>query len=466
MATILFFNSPSRKNVYLSTNVSVAAPSYPSLTLATLAGHLINNHNVKIMDLNLFRNPLEKLLTEMKDFKPDIVASTVNTPDYLSVKEIMTKLKIYYPRIKTLVGGVHVTALPEEVGKESCFDILAVGEADTVIPEILNGLPLNEVRGIIYKDKSSGNTLSTPARKKLVDLNSLPYPAWNLFDLNKYKNSRISSRRNPVGLLETSRGCAFQCCFCNKLTFGSEYRVKEPKRVVDEMEYLLKCGFKEIHLIDDSFTQDIVRAKEVCLEILRRRLKFPWSSLNGVRADKVDYDFFKLAKRSGCWQVGFGIETGDQDVLDRINKRLTLSQIENSVKLAKRAGIDTFGFFIFGLPGETVAAMNKTIEFAKSLPLDIAKFDICIPYPGTPYYKELMAENRIKSFDWSSYVCHQTKDALFIHSNLDWEVLEAYYKNAFKEFYLRPAYIYRRFMRSLMMGDLLYDAFYFLRSKW
>jgi len=209
-----------------------------------------------------------------------------------------------------------------------------------------------------------------------------------------------------------------------------------------------------------------VRAKEVCLEILRRKLKFPWASLNGIRADKVDFDFLKLAKRSGCWQVGFGIETGDQDILDRINKKLTLSQVENAVSLANKAGINTFGFFIFGLPGETEASMEKTIEFAKSLPLDIAKFDICIPYPGTPYYKELMAENRIKSFDWSRYVCHQTKDALFEHSNLDWEVLEAYYKKAFKEFYLRPAYIYRRFRRSLIMGDLLYDAFYFLRCKW
>ena len=177
-------------------------------------------------------------------------------------------------------------------------------------------------------------------------------------------------------------------------------------------------------------------------------------------------DFFKLAKKSGCWQVGFGIETGDQHVLDRVNKKLTLSQVENSVKLAKRAGINTFGFFILVLPGESVESMRKTIDFAKSLPFDIAKFDICVPYPGTPYYKELLAENRIKSFDWSRYVCHQTKHALFEHPNLDWGILEAYYKKAFKEFYLRPAYIYRRFKRGLMMGDLFYDAFYFLRSKW
>ena len=465
MSKILFFNPPSRENVYLSTNVGVGVPSYPSLTLATLAAHLVNKHDVKIIDLDLLTNFYESLFNDMKSFKPDIVASSATTPHYPTVKDIKYRVKEKYPQIETIIGGVHVTSLPEETSKENCFDITVVGEADTVISELLSS-SVKDVHGIIYREAPYGERKQTPKRKLLTDLNASPYPAWELFTLKEYRNSRLSSRRNPVGLIETSRGCAFQCNFCNKLTFGSQYRTKDPKRVVDEMEYMLKCGFNEIHIIDDSFTQNINRAKEVCIEIMKRNLRFPWSLFSGVRADMVDLEFFKLAKKSGCWQVAFGIETGDQDILNRINKKITLSQSENAVKLAKKAGIDTFGFFILALSGETEKSMRRTMEFAKKLPLDIAKFDICIPYPGTSYYKELKSEGRIRSQNWSKYNCHQVDETLFDHPNLAWSVIRNYYKNAFREFYLRPTYIIRRFMRSLKMGDLLYDIHYFFKSKW
>jgi len=465
MAKILFFNPPSRKNAYLSTNVRVGAPSYPSLTLATLAGNLTAEHNVRIIDLELSAGLNQSLFDEIQDFRPDMIASSANTPAYFTVKSLMSEIKEKYPHIKTIVGGVHATALPEEVKGERCFDIVVIGEGDRVIPEILAS-SVRDVPGIIYTDPRSGKKVSNPERDLISDINKLPYPAWQLFKLKKYENSRLSSRKNPVGLIETSRGCAFQCNYCNKLTFGSKYRTKDPGRVVDEMEYMLKSGFKEIHIADDSFTQDIGRAKEVCAEIIKRKLKFPWSLFNGVRADMVDLEFFQLAKRAGCWQAGFGLETGDQNVLNRINKKITLSQTENAVKLAKLAGIDTFGFFVFALAGETQESMKRTMEFAKKLPLDTAKFDICIPYPGTPYYKELEKAGKIRSYDWSKYVCHQTGEPLFDHQNLSWPTIATYYKKAFREFYLRPAYIARRVMRSLKMGDIMYDIRYFLKSKW
>ena len=467
MTKILFFNPPSRRNVYLSTNVGVAAPSYPSLTLSTLAGNLITKHNVKITDLDLVPNFYESIFNEIQDFKPDMIAASANTPDYFSVRDIMSLVKEKYPGIKTIVGGVHITALPAEASKEKCFDFLVLGEGDGVIAELLSTTSFEKVSGIIYtKDAYFGERISTPKRKLIDDLNTLPFPAWHLFKLNKYKNSRLSTRVNPVGLIETSRGCAFQCNFCNKLTFGTEHRTKDPKRVVDEIEYMLKCGFKEIHFIDDSFTQNIERAKEICIEIIRRNLRFPWSSFSGVRADMVDFDFFQLAKKSGCWQVAFGIESGDQDILNKINKKVTLSKVENAVKLAKKAGINTFGFFILALSGETEQSMKRTIEFACKLPLDIAKFDICIPYPGTPYYNELKSQGRIKSENWSRYICHNTDEPLFDHPNLKWSTIRNYYKKAFRKFYLRPTYIIRRFNRSLRMGDLVNDINYFMRAKW
>ena len=464
MAKILFFNPPSRRNIYLSTNVKVGAPSYPSLTLATIAGHLVKEHKVKFFDLDLL--PTNLLFNEIKAFKPDIVASSAITPSYPALKEIMHRIKKVYPHIKTIVGGVHVTACPEEVSKESCFDIIVLGEGDRVIPELLSSYSFKNVPAIIYGDNYLHKTECSSKRELIQDLDALPYPAWQLFDIKKYKNSRLSSRRNPVGLIETSRGCAFQCNFCSKLTFGTHYRVKAPERVVDEMEYILKCGFKEIHIVDDSFTQNINRAKQICIEIMKRKLKFSWSLLNGVRVDMLDFEFLKLAKRAGCWQTGFGIESGDQAVLDKIGKKTKISQIEKAVKLAKKAGLDTFGFFVFALSGETKESMKKTIEFARTLPLDTAKFDICIPYPGTRYYEELKLEGRIITDDWSKYVCHQITVPLFKHPNLSWDIIVYYYKKAFREFYLRPTYVIRRLTRDIKMGDLIYDIQYFLKTKW
>lgn len=466
MARILLFNPPSRENVYLRTNVRVGAPSYPSLTLATLAGHLIKKHKVKIVDLDLSIDGCNLLLGEIKVFKPDIIASSATTPNYPALKEIMYRIKNTYPQIRTIAGGVHITACPKECSKESCFDIVALGEGDKVIPELLSSSSLNDIPGIIYRDNHSDKTIFTAKREFIQDLDALPYPAWQLFDIKKYKNSRLSSRRNPVGLIETSRGCAFQCNFCSKLTFGTRYRVKTPERVVDEMEYMLKSGFGEIHIADDSFTQDIDRAKGVCIEIMKRNLKFPWSLINGIRVNMLDREFLTLAKKAGCWQVGFGIESGDQTVLDKVGKKTTISQIERGVKLAKEAGLDTFGFFVFALSGETRESMERTIEFARRLPLDTAKFDICIPYPGTRYYEELKSAGKIINEDWSKYICHQISEPLFDHPNLLWETIGYYYKRAFRKFYLRPTYIARRFIRDIKMGDLIYDIQYFLKTKW
>lgn len=464
MAKILFFDSPVRKNVYASTNVTVGTPSYPNMTLATLAGNLIKDHQVKIVDLELVSDHIQTLTETIRRFKPDLIATSAKTTEYLAAREIMRIIKKKFPTIKTIIGGVHITAFPQEVIAEDCFDIVAIGEGDTVIPEILSSSSLKKVPGIGYKDKSSNKPIFTAKRKLIRDINKLPYPAWKLFDLTKYKNSRLSSRKNPVGHLETSRGCSYHCNFCNKLTFGTYYRVKEPKRVVDEIEYMLECGFKEIHITDDSFTQNIDRAKEVCREIIRRKLKFPWSLINGVRVNLVDAEFFELAKKAGCWQTGFGIETGDQRVLNRINKKITLSQVKHAVKLADKAGIDTFGFFILGLSGETIKSMCKTIDFAKSLPLTTAKFGICIPYPGTEYFWELEKLGKIRTYDWSKYKIHQTEDPLFDHPNLTWDQITHYRKKAFREFYLRPGYAIKRIKRGLVTGDLFFDLIYFIKS--
>lgn len=456
MARVMLVNLPSSQLVYLSTNVRVGTPSYPCLTLATLAGHLVTKHQVKIVDLDLVLDPWLELKTQIELFNPTVVATSAKTPVYPMAVELMTKVKKLPPKITTIIGGVHATICPSEVLHASCFDVVVVGEADFALPTLLSTKDGSKFKGKVYRDK----------KNPVKNLDNLPFPAWHLFDLTKYKNSRLSCRKNPAGLIETSRGCAYRCNFCCKAIFGTRYRMKSPKRVVDEMEYMLNCGFQEIHIADDSFTQDIRRAKEICREIIKRQLNFPWSLINGIRVNFTDREFFRLAKRAGCWQTGFGIESGDQKILDKIGKGTKLTDIRRAVTLAEEEGIETFGFFVLGLAGETEKSLQKTIDFAKSLPLSTAKFDICIPYPGTSYYQFLKKQGRILNNDWSAYRLHQTEKPLFEHENLSWATICRYYRRAFRGFYLRPAYLWRRFKRDLYKGDLLYDLGYLVKSKW
>jgi len=409
-----------------------------------------------VVDLDLVVDAWTELKRQVRYFRPEVVVVSAKTPVYPMAVELMSKLKNAYPKITVIIGGVHATICQEEVLGEGCFDVVVVGEADFALETILAKKDLSRFKGRVFRDKKS----------PIKNLDDLPLPAWGLFDLKRYENSRLSCRKNPAGLMETSRGCAYRCNFCCKDIFGTAYRMKSVKRVVDEMEYMLECGFREIHIADDSFTQDIDRAKKICLEIVRRGLKFPWSLINGIRVNFTDREFFRLAKEAGCWQTGFGIESGDQKVLDGVSKGTRLSQIRKAVRLAEEEGIETFGFFILGLLGETERSMGKTIEFAKSLPLSTAKFDLCIPYPGTGYYKLLASQGRILSRDWGEYRLHQIEKPLFEHENLDWETIGRYYKKAFRGFYLRPAYVWRRLKRDLQKGDLFYDLDYLLKSRW
>jgi len=466
MSKVLFFNPPWREYVYNNTNIKTGAPSYPNLTLATLAGSIDKHHEVEIIDLDIINNYYDSLFIKIREFKPDLIAASAKTPEYPIVEEIMTLIKKNYPQVRTIIGGVHATTRPYDLVEKECFDIVAIGEGDNVINEILSEQSIDDVKGLFFKNKISNKIVYTGNRSLIENINLLPFPNWKLFDLSKYKNSRLSSRQNPVGHIETSRGCSFHCNFCNKLTFGTVYREKKPKRVVDEMEYMLSCGFKEIHIADDSFTQNIQRAKEICKEIISRKLIFSWSLINGIRVDKIDKEFLLLAKKAGCWQIGLGIESGDQNILNTINKKTSLRQIINAVNLIKESKIESFGFFIFGLSGETEETMKKTISFAKKLPLDTAKFDICIPYPGTQYYEELDANNLIISHNWQDYSVHQITNQIFSHPNLSWDNIVYYYKRGYREFYFRPLYILKRFIRDIKMGDILYEIKYLLTSRW
>ncbi len=461
---ILLTVPPWRQKTYEHAKVKVAAPNHPMMALATIAAPLQNQgFEVKILDLDLYADMELTLRNTLNDFKPDYVGITGTTPYYSSILKIADIVKEFDKRITTVVGGVHSTIMPEEMASHANVDIAVYGEGDFTLPEIIEKNNLDDIKGICFK--KDGKVIKTPARPLLQNLDELPFPAWNLFDLSKYTVSHLVAKESPVGAIETSRGCIYGCIYCNKLIQGRTFRVKSAKRVVDEMECMLKCGFKELHVIDDGFSTNIERAKQICDEILRRELKFPWNLFNGVRVDRLDLELLEKLKKAGCYQISIGVESGNQKVLDVVDKGLALDDIRRAVRLAKQVGMDLQGYFMLGLPGDTKESMQDTINFAKELELDKVKFAITTPFPGTRLYYEWEKQGLIKLKDWSYYLLHEPF-AIYKHPNLSNEDIKHYYEKAYREYYLRLRFIINRFKKSLKNGTVLKDIKAFLQTKW
>jgi radical SAM superfamily enzyme YgiQ (UPF0313 family) len=331
------------------------------------------------------------------------------------------------------------------------------GEGDFVLQRIVREGLSEQIPNIYFKN--NGSIVKAKEQGYITeDLDELPYPAYHLIDLKKYVRSDILVKKQPVGFIEISRGCYGRCIYCNKRIFGFKLRHKSPKRSVNEIEMMLKLGFREIHIIDDIFTADKKRVIAFCEEIEKRGLKFPWLPVNGVRVDSVDLDLLKIMKRSGCYAIAYGVESGSQRVLDVVNKRITLSQVENSVHWAKEAKMEVCLYLMLALPTESQTDMQKTIDFAIKLSPDIAKWSIATPLPGTPLFDRMLKNGQIKSLDWERYIFHGFPKTIYDHDVLSWDVIETYYYRAYKKFYLNPYYIskmiLRIFIRMISNGSM------------
>ncbi|HME54227.1 MAG TPA: radical SAM protein [Candidatus Lokiarchaeia archaeon] len=458
---ILLVNPSRTLGIYESTKILV--PTSPNLTLATLAAPLLSRkQNVQIIDLSIEKNVIEALKRKLREFTPTHVGITIATTTFKEMLILGKIIKRIDPEITLLGGGPHASVLPEQTMKESLLDVVVVGEGDYTLLDIMEGKPLEEIQGIFYKQ--SGNIFQTSPRPLIENLDALPFPAWDLYDLTRYKSTRSITRKWPVGFIETSRGCPYGCIFCSKNIFGRKFRAKSPKRVVDEMEHLLLVGFKEIHPQDDCFSMDLDRAKQICELIIKRKLEFPWIFGSGIRADKVDEEFLRKAKQAGCYRVHFGVESASPQLLKNIKKGETINQIVKAVQISKKIGLETATYFIFGLPGESEKTMKRDIDLAIQLGTDLSRVAMLVPYPGTPIYEEWERKGIIKSKDWNLYGFHADMSMVYSHPDVDMGVAKKYYDLFYRRFYLRPSYILKRGIRGLIHGFFFEDAKYFVRK--
>lgn len=355
------------------------------------------------------------------------------------------------------MGGPHATALPEDSLKDSQIDIIVSGEGEDTILDILKNRKMSGILGVTYKE---GNRIkSNGPRPFIKDLDTLPFPDFSIYDISRYHCSRLVSHGTPVLHMETSRGCPAGCTFCNKNIYGRIFRKKSPERVLEEMKYFIKNGAGEFRIIDDQFATDIEHAKRVCRLILKEKIRIPWNLANGIRVDRVDEEFLRLAKEAGCYQVGVGFESGDQKALDSIKKGVTLEQSTRCMKLIKKVGIESVGFFIIGLPDDTAETIEKTIRFAIRLMPTYAKTTIAIPFPGTMMYEQYEQAGRIKSKDWSKYNIHKVAD-IYEHPHLTQPQLRKYYALFYRKFYLNYRFLWMRLFKSIREGTFFQDIYY------
>jgi anaerobic magnesium-protoporphyrin IX monomethyl ester cyclase len=461
---ILLIN-PSMEELYENAYVKDSVPNYPPLNLATIAGGLLDEgHECKIIDLNILPQKLmyDELGKTIKSFKPDVAGITFTSALYSQCMRTISIIKDISPETLIIAGGAHASSDAVSTLRDTQIGIAVMGEGDFTIQEILSGKPLKDIPGIAYKEDEQ-ISINQP-RAFLQNMDTLPYPAYQLIDIKKYKVPYVYCRDNPVASIETSRGCAWGCVYCNKSVFGRNFRVKSAERTVEEIKRLIDFGFKEFHINDDMFTTRMDRAKKICQMIVDQGLKIHWNCTNGIRVDRVDEEMFPLMKSAGCYRVAFGVESGNQEILNKIDKGQTLDQVRNAFRLAKKAGLETSGFFMFGLPGEEEKHLKETIRFAKELQPDIAKFDIMIPLPSTPIYKEWDGKY-ITTKKWDGYGFHKGEQ-VYNHPNLSWATLKKYYAKAYRSFYLDPRFIARRIKRSIRTRMIVNDLKLFFNVRW
>ncbi len=342
----------------------------------------------EIMFLEGFFYSNEEMLEKIREFRAQALGVYVISLLWDKAKPLIEKARERDPGLFTFIGGHGATAMPETLMEGTpALDAIVVGEGEItsreLIRAVMNGEDLKTVRGLLIRD--GGRLLRTPPREMLDDLDRLPFPAVDLCEMDRYYPSFEQVSTVPAMQMLASRGCTGSCLYCYKM-YGSRIRLRDPVRVVDEIEYYIRnYGTREIKFWDEHFSHDHDHVYAICREIMARNLNIRWWV--SCRADSVDRPLLKAMKKAGCWCINYGVESGLQKHLDTLMKHESIQQIRDAVRLTHSVGIKTHTTYIFGIPGETFEDGLKTIEFARELNSFTVEFFPITPFPGTPLYK-------------------------------------------------------------------------------
>ena len=400
-------------------------PSMPSITppigLAYLAAYLEREgYEVNILDTiaegkgrKFFQKDRltygisdEEILAKMVSFKPQLIGIACMYTAYAGDAYRVAKIAKQYNRdIPVIFGGAHSSLFPKQVLKDINIDAVVVGEGEQTLLELVKcvekGKDFSEVTGIIYRNNSEVST--NAPRKQIEDLDSLPFPAWHLLDMNLYLGLTLKSKfvlRSPSLTMISSRGCPQHCVYCTiHSVWGNIWRGRSPQNVVDEIQYLMqRYGIKEVSFMDDSMGCVPKRLAEICQEITDRRLDIKWTTPNGIAHWTLNKELLRKMKKAGCYRITFGIESGNIQTRKFLGKPFDLKQAKELIRFANRIGMWTICTFIIGFPYEDKSSIDDTIQFAIDSDTDFAVFYLLCPHPGTKVY-EFFKNEGLLDFD-------------------------------------------------------------------
>lgn len=367
------------------------------LGIAYIASELEkHNHTVLIRDYEVEHFEREQFQNELNGFKPDVVGISFRSSSYASAKKICAFVKEANPANKVILGGHHATAFPEDTLNDLRADFVVRGEGEYVIAELLDafssGADLARVPSITYR--SNGKIIRNASSDSIADLDKLAFPAWHLLPIDKY----------VTGSILTSRGCPFSCIYCDKGISTRKVRFRSPKNIYEEItafEERYKKG--RIYFVDDYFFLNKRRLSELFdLIISDGRTKFKWYCQ--ARVDGIDDEILTRAKKSGCEMIIYGVETGDEEELEYINKKATLEEAERALKFSKSAGIKTRANFMIGFPISTHKTISNSIRFAKRIDADLYRFFIVSPLPNTVLWERIeKLHPELTSVGWDKF---------------------------------------------------------------
>ena len=412
----------------------------PTLGLLHLASEVrTHGYQPAIIESDIFDMTVEDVVAQVVADKPAYVGITLFTVGVWCGAEIARKIRFALPETIIIVGGPHISSMAvETMERFREFDIAVLGEGEEILVNLLNTLEtggdLKQVSGLVFMEKggSTSKAVKTPSHSIDQNMDRLPMPAWDLLPdfPNAYRPAIYDFPGGPVASIAASRGCPFHCKFCDTSTFGAAVRAYSAERVFEILQHLQNnYGIRHVMFVDDLFTASRKRTTELCERIINSGMKITWSCAS--RVDVVKPDLLHLMKKAGCWEISFGLESGSDELLKKMDKAAGVDKSREALEWTAKAGIRSKGLFMLGYPGETEESIATTKAFVKSVPLTIMNLTKFTPYPGSPIYRDIYGTN-IRDDHWQKM---NGMNFLWAPEGMTIDQLNSHYKSVLMSFY-------------------------------
>jgi anaerobic magnesium-protoporphyrin IX monomethyl ester cyclase len=434
---VLLFYPRGYDNTNAQAPIASLAVNLPSIGLAGLAAVLrAGGHEIRLIDAGLHRRVTnEAWARRIVAWQPDLVGFSAITSHFCDAYDVCRRVKEIRAAIPTVFGGAHVSWGQASILENfPAIDYLIAGEGEQALAALADRTRCDQIEGLYFRD---GATIRHgPPRTTLCTMDELPFPAYDLIEgfPRRYNMALFSYPRYPGATVISSRGCIYQCDYCDRSVFNRSFRWNSPEYTAELVGRLAAdFGIRHVMFYDDLFTLNRGRVARLCSLLAGARRRVSFNCI--VRIGHIDDELIALLKSAGCWMVHVGIESGDQAILDRHKQGLSLADIRRDVQKLHQARLWIKGLFMMGFPGETESSIAATIDFACSLPLKDANVTAFTPYPGAPISAEIAALGTLDD-DWSKMDC---VNFVFVpHSIGSRAILDKYYAAFIRRFYNRP----------------------------